>query len=59
MTWRKDDKFPSSDAFSLTKELSEALADNDVPIPDDIPDGHEMAVLQDALDNLNAAYSSL
>ena len=54
-----DDKFPSSDAVSLTKELSEALADNDVPIPDDIPDGHEMAVLQDALDNLNAAYSSL
>jgi len=55
-----NDEFPSSDAFKLTKKLSDDLADNDVPpIPDDIPDGSEMAVLQDALDNLNEAYSSL
>ena len=35
------------------------LKESDVPVPDDIPKGKEMAALQAALDNLNEAYNSL
>ena len=47
----RDKKFPSSTAVTLTNNVMKDLAD--VPIPDDIPDGEEMATLQAALDSLN------
>jgi len=47
------DKFPSSTAVTLTNEVMKDLEDSDVPVPDNIPDGEEMATLQAALDRLN------
>ena len=46
-------RFPSGSAVTLTNEVLTDLEDSDVPVPDDIPDGEEMATLQAALDSLN------
>ena len=54
-----DKKFPSSTAVTLTNGVLTDLKESDVPVPDDIPKGKEMAALQAALDNLNEAYNLL
>ena len=54
-----DKEFPSSTAVTLTNEVIMNLTASEVPVPDDIPKGEEMATLQAALDNLNEAYNLL